>query len=67
LTPLGLDSGPDPHLVGELFDAWCEHNMLPWVADDVAMDTDAVRRWEGVDVDPTRRLPSKPDPRRGRA
>jgi hypothetical protein len=32
--------------------------MLPWVADHVAMDEDVVRRWEGGDVDLTRRLPS---------
>jgi hypothetical protein len=53
-----IDSEPDPGLVGEPFDAWCEQNMLPWVADHVAMDGDAVRRWEGGDVDLTRRLPS---------
>jgi 2-polyprenyl-6-methoxyphenol hydroxylase-like FAD-dependent oxidoreductase len=53
-----LDTESDPALVGEPFDAWCEENMLPWVADHVAMDTDAVRRWEGGDVDLNRRLPS---------
>jgi hypothetical protein len=53
-----LDSEPDPAMVGEPFDAWCAENMLPWVADHVAMDGDAVRRWEGGDVDLTRRLPS---------
>jgi 2-polyprenyl-6-methoxyphenol hydroxylase-like FAD-dependent oxidoreductase len=53
-----LDSEPDPGLVGEPFDAWCEQNMLPWVADHVQMDGDAVRRWEGGDIDVTRRLPS---------
>src|SRR4051794_19063502 len=53
-----LDTESDPALVGEPFDAWCEQNMLPWVADHVAMDTDAVRRWEGGDVDLGRRLPS---------
>jgi 2-polyprenyl-6-methoxyphenol hydroxylase-like FAD-dependent oxidoreductase len=53
-----LDGESDPALVGEPFDAWCEQNMLPWVADHVAMDTDAVRRWEGGDVDLGRRLPS---------
>ena len=53
-----LDGEPDPACVAEPFDAWCEQNMLPWVADHVAMDADAVRRWEGGDVDPTRRLPS---------
>jgi hypothetical protein len=53
-----LDSEHDPALVAEPFDAWCEENMRPWVADHVGMDTDAVRRWEGGDVDLTRRLPS---------
>ena len=53
-----LDTEPDPGLVGESFDAWCDERMLPWVADHVAMDQDMVRRWEGGDVDVTRRLPS---------
>ena len=44
--------------VAEPFDAWCEEYMRPWVADHVAMDTDTVRRWEGGDVDVSRRLPS---------
>jgi 2-polyprenyl-6-methoxyphenol hydroxylase-like FAD-dependent oxidoreductase len=53
-----LDSEPDPGLVGEPFDDWCEQNMRPWVVDHVEMDGDAVRRWEGGDIDLTRRLPS---------
>jgi 2-polyprenyl-6-methoxyphenol hydroxylase-like FAD-dependent oxidoreductase len=53
-----LDAERDPGLVGEPFDEWCERQMRPWVADHVAMDADAVRRWEGGDVDLTRRLPS---------
>jgi 2-polyprenyl-6-methoxyphenol hydroxylase-like FAD-dependent oxidoreductase len=53
-----LDGGADPAFVGEPFDAWCEEHMRPWVVDHVHMDGDAVRRWEGGDVDPTRRLPS---------
>lgn len=53
-----LESEPDPGLVGEPFDNWCEENMLPWVVDHVEMDRDTVRRWEGADVDLTRRLPS---------
>jgi hypothetical protein len=32
--------------------------MRPWVVDHVEMDGDAVRRWEGGDVDLSRRLPS---------
>ena len=32
--------------------------MLPWVLDHVHMDVDTVRRWQGGDVDLSRRLPS---------
>jgi 2-polyprenyl-6-methoxyphenol hydroxylase-like FAD-dependent oxidoreductase len=53
-----LDGGQEPACVAEPFDAWCEENMRPWVADHVAMDVDTVRRWEGGDVDVSRRLPS---------
>ena len=53
-----LDGGTEPALVGEPFDAWCAENMRPWVVDHVEMDGDAVRRWEGGDVDLSRRLPS---------
>jgi 2-polyprenyl-6-methoxyphenol hydroxylase-like FAD-dependent oxidoreductase len=53
-----VDSGTDLRLVGEPFDAWCEQNMLPWVLDHTYMDGDLVRRWQGGDVDLTRRLPS---------
>src|SRR3954454_24461234 len=53
-----LDDGQEPATAAEPFDGWCEKNMRPWVADPVAMDTDAVRRWEGGDVDVSRRLPS---------
>ncbi len=69
-----LDAEADPSLVGEPFDAWCEANMLPWVLDHTLMDGDLVRRWQGGDVDVTRRLPSdlilsatEADPRIGRA
>jgi 2-polyprenyl-6-methoxyphenol hydroxylase-like FAD-dependent oxidoreductase len=53
-----LDGGTDPALVGEPFEAWCELNMLPWVLDHTSMDGDLVRRWQGGDVDLSRRLPS---------
>jgi len=69
-----LDTGTDPALVGEPFDAWCTDSMLPWVLDHTYMDGDLVRRWQGGDVDLTRRLPSdlilsaaSVDPRIGRA
>jgi len=52
-----LDEG-HAESVAEPFDAWCEQTMRPWVADHVAMDTETVRRWEGGDVDLSRRLPS---------
>ncbi len=53
-----LDAGADPVLVGEPFEAWCKQSMLPWVLDHICMDRDQVRRWQGGDVDLTRRLPS---------
>jgi 2-polyprenyl-6-methoxyphenol hydroxylase-like FAD-dependent oxidoreductase len=53
-----LDTETDPRLVGEPFDAWCQDTMLPWVLDHVHMDGDLVRRWQGGDVDLSRRLPS---------
>ena len=53
-----LDGGWEPATVAEPFDAWCEETMRPWVTDHVAMDADSVRRWEGGDVDVSRRLPS---------
>lgn len=53
-----LDAGTDPREIGEPFDTWCDDNMLPWVLDHIHMDGDLVRRWQGGDVDLTRRLPS---------
>jgi len=53
-----LDSGANPHLVGEPFDIWCQAHMLPWVLDHIHMDSDLVRRWQGGDVDVSQRLPS---------
>jgi len=53
-----LDNGAEPALVAEPFDEWCEANMLPWVLDHILIDGDLVRRWQGGDVDTTRRLPS---------
>jgi 2-polyprenyl-6-methoxyphenol hydroxylase-like FAD-dependent oxidoreductase len=53
-----IDAGIDMALLGEPFGAWCADNMLPWVVDHVEMDADLVRRWQGGDVDLTRRLPS---------
>jgi hypothetical protein len=58
LRLLGLLDEGHAESVAEPFDAWCDENMRPWVADHVAMDTDTVRRWDGGDVDLSRRLPS---------
>jgi 2-polyprenyl-6-methoxyphenol hydroxylase-like FAD-dependent oxidoreductase len=53
-----LDTEADLRAVAEPFDTWCEANMLPWVLDHIGIDGDQVRRWQGGDVDLTRRLPS---------
>ncbi|MEP6463688.1 MAG: FAD-dependent monooxygenase [Frankiaceae bacterium] len=53
-----LGAGADPETVAEPFGAWCDREMLPWVADHVATDSAAVARWQGADVDLTRPLPS---------
>jgi 2-polyprenyl-6-methoxyphenol hydroxylase-like FAD-dependent oxidoreductase len=44
--------------VAELFDAWCEQQMRPWVEDHVRMDDALRRRWSGEDVDLSQPLPS---------
>ncbi len=53
-----LDARVEVERVAEPFDVWCHLNMLPWVLDHTYMDGDLVRRWQGGDVDLTRRLPS---------
>lgn len=40
------------------FDQWCTANIRPWYDDHVYWDADILRRWDGGDVDVTRRLPS---------
>jgi 2-polyprenyl-6-methoxyphenol hydroxylase-like FAD-dependent oxidoreductase len=69
-----LDHGTAPDQLAEEFDGWCEQNMLPWVLDHLHMDGELVRRWEGIDVDLDRPLPSdlvlaavEQDPRIGAA
>jgi hypothetical protein len=47
-----LDSGADPATVAGPFGAWCEAHVRPWVEDHVASDEEAVRRWQGLDLDP---------------
>ena len=46
-----LDGGADPVTVAEPFGAWCDQQVQPWVVDHVAIDTGAVRRWQGEEVD----------------
>lgn len=46
-----VDDGAGPEDIGETFDGWCEANMRPWVRDHVACDTEAVRLWQGGDID----------------
>ena len=46
-----LDEGTDPITVAGAFDAWCEENIKPWVADHIAIDGGMVRRWQGEDID----------------
>ncbi len=53
-----LDEGADPLTVAEPFDAWCETNIEPWVADHVDIDGGMVKRWQGHDIDLTRPLTS---------
>jgi 2-polyprenyl-6-methoxyphenol hydroxylase-like FAD-dependent oxidoreductase len=40
------------------FDAWCTANIRPWFDDHVHWDEELIRRWSGLGLDLTRRLPS---------
>ncbi|MFC7533224.1 FAD-dependent oxidoreductase [Actinoplanes sp. GCM10030250] len=54
-----LDDHPgDPEAAGLALDAWCTDQVRPWFDDHVHWDADLLRRWDGGDVDVTRRLPS---------
>jgi hypothetical protein len=46
-----LDAGADSSTIAEPFGAWCDHNIEPWVADHIAIDSGMVRRWQGEDLD----------------
>jgi hypothetical protein len=46
-----LDAGTDPVTLAGPFDAWCDENIRPWVADHIAIDGGMVRRWQGEDID----------------
>ncbi|MFN8194312.1 MAG: FAD-dependent monooxygenase [Nocardioidaceae bacterium] len=53
-----LDDGADAATVAEPFGAWCDTQIRPWVDDHIAIDTEAVARWQGADVDLARPLTS---------
>jgi hypothetical protein len=53
-----LDAGADPAAVAGPFGAWCDAWIRPWVQDHVAVDAEAVQRWQGVDIDPDQPLTS---------
>jgi hypothetical protein len=46
-----LDTGTDPVTVAEPFGDWCDEQMRPWVDDHLAVDDEAVRSWQGRDID----------------
>jgi hypothetical protein len=51
-----LDDGADPGSVARPFGAWCDEQIRPWVEDHIAIDTEAVARWQGADLDLSRPL-----------
>ena len=53
-----LDGGADPATIAAPFGAWCDTFIRPWVEDHLAIDGEAVRLWQGADVDLTRPLTS---------
>ena len=53
-----LDDGADPVSIAKPFGMWCDAHMEPWVADHIAIDEGAARRWRGEDIDLDRPLTS---------
>ncbi|MBC2933961.1 hypothetical protein [Nocardioides sp. zg-1228] len=51
-----LDDGADPASLADPFGAWCDEQIRPWVEDHIAIDTDAVARWQGAELDLARPL-----------
>ena len=51
-----LDDGADPDSVAQPFGAWCDEQIRPWVEDHIAIDTEAVARWQGAELDLSRPL-----------
>ena len=46
-----LDDGADPATVAAPFGVWCDEWIRPWVEDHLAVDGEAVRSWQGADID----------------
>jgi len=53
-----LDGGAHPRTIATPFGAWCDTFVRPWVEDHLAIDGEAVRSWQGADIDLTRPLTS---------
>jgi hypothetical protein len=53
-----LDAGSDLVTVAEPFGSWCDTSIRPWVDDHLAIDGEAVRLWQGQDIDLTMPLTS---------
>jgi 2-polyprenyl-6-methoxyphenol hydroxylase-like FAD-dependent oxidoreductase len=51
-----LDDGADRGSVADPFGAWCDELIQPWVEDHIAIDSDAVARWQGAALDLSRPL-----------
>ena len=51
-----LDDRANPGSVADPFGAWCDELIQPWVEDHIAIDSDAVARWQGAALDLSRPL-----------
>ena len=48
-------AGLTPATIAVPFGAWCDTWIRPWVEDHLAIDSEAVKRWQGADLDPSGR------------
>jgi 2-polyprenyl-6-methoxyphenol hydroxylase-like FAD-dependent oxidoreductase len=53
-----FDGGEDVDTIGTAFGKWCDAWIRPWVEDHLVTDDEAVRSWQGADVDLGRSLTS---------
>jgi hypothetical protein len=53
-----LDHDADPVTIAEPFGDLCDAHVRPWVIDHISTDTEAVRRWQGADLDVSQPLTS---------